>query len=174
MYTGKFQSSIPFRTQGLQRTLADGRTVNDGMIPDGVFNEGVVFEDANKVKHNMTGKTYQEAVDMGLLKPLSAYQYHKNGYDWGSGIRDNGIMECSWISLRDVSLSWAVPAKWTRPAHINNLMLSFNVRNVLYLYNSLPNGIYPDALVNNYSSQFREGGGRPYSRRYGFTVSLNF
>lgn len=177
MEAGKFKSTLGLRTNGLERELADGRKVNDGMIPDGVFSDGVkisIGEGDNKVDHDMSGKTYQDAVDQGLLEPMSPYQYHQNGYSWSAGLRDNGIMESTWISLRDISLSWQVPEKWTSKAFIRNLTVSANVRNVCYLYNSLPDHIFPEALMNNYSAQFIETGGRPYSRRYGFSISLNF
>ncbi len=179
MEAGKFTNTLALRTNGQERPISatDSRKVNDGMIPDGVFQPNTIMsigEGDAKQTFNMSGKTYQEAVDLGLLQPMSPYQYHRNGYSWGDGIRDNGIMESTWISLRDVSLSWSVPEKWTSKAFIHNLMLSFNVRNVCYLYNSLPAHIFPEGLMNNYSAQFIETGGRPYSRRYGFTVSLNF
>lgn len=179
MYTGKLKSTLANRTQetgGLERTLSDGRVVHDGMIPDGVFKDGTLIADPGNSEKmiDLSGMSYQDAYDKGYVQPLSAYQYHLNLYNWGQGIRDEGLQKSSWVSLRDISLSWNVPNKWTRKAFIKDLTLSFNVRNVCYLYNSLPDNIYPEGLINNYTSQFREGGGRPYSRRYGFTVSLNF
>jgi iron complex outermembrane receptor protein len=178
-YTGKLKSTLPGRTEetgGLKRTLSDGSVVYDGMIPDGVFDSGISIADPSNPGNNidLSGMSYQEAYDKGYVAPLSAHTYHQNLYSWGSGIRDEGLMKCSWIALRDISLSWSVPNKWTEKLYIKDLRLSCNVRNICYLYNSLPDNVYPEALVNNYTSQFREGGGRPYSRRYGLTLSLSF
>lgn len=173
MSGGRLKSSLHGRTQelgGLERKLSDpdGRIVHDGMIPDGVFEAGV----KNKDGVDIGGMSYQEAYDKNLVNPLSAYMYYANMYDWGSGIREASVHELSWVALREISLYWDIPQKWTEKLYIKNATLGFIVRNVGYLYNSLPDNIHPEGLKSNYSSEYLEAGGNVYSRNYG--IKLNF
>lgn len=174
MSSGRLMSSLHGRTKeygGLERKLPapDGRTVYDGMIPDGVFVQGAKNADGK----NLGGKSYQQAYEEGLVQPLSAYLYYANMFDWGNGIREASIQKLSWIALRQISLGWNIPNNWTRKFAVNNASLSFVVRNVGYLYNSLPDNIHPEGLQTALSSEYLEGGGAVHSRTYGVTVKFN-
>lgn len=172
MSSGRLNSSLIGRTKeygGLERTLPDGRVVFDGMIPEGVFVDGAKTGKGE----NLSGKTYQAAYDEGLVEPLSAYYYYANMHDWGNGIRESAIKELSWIALRQISLGWKIPNKWTQKIYISNASLSLVVRNVGFLYNSLPDNIHPEGLQSALSSEYLEGGGAVHSRTYGFTVRFN-
>lgn len=154
---------------GLPRVLEDKRTVYDGMIPDGVFGPGIKIG-----QHNVEGMSYQEAYDKGIVPALSAYKYYGNLTDWGLGIREASIMECSWIALREVSLRWAIPQKWTRKAYMQNVNVGIVARNLGYLYNSLPDNIHPEGLNTIQSSEYYESGGAAYTRNFGFNVNIAF
>ena len=173
MAGGRLKSSLAGRTAeygGLKRTLDDGRIVYDGMIPEGVFREG----STNKDGVNMSGMTYQEAYDKGYVNPLSASDYYRYLYEWTEGIREASIFDLSWIALREVALHWSVPKKWLDGVFVKGASLGFVVRNVGYLYNSLPDNIHPEGLQSNYSSEYVEAGGNVYSRNYGLKINLNF
>ncbi|WP_255498684.1 SusC/RagA family TonB-linked outer membrane protein [Dysgonomonas sp. ZJ709] len=173
MAGGRLASSLEGRTQelgGLERKLSDGRTVYDGMIPDGVFDKGI----KNKNGVDLSGMTYREAYDKQLVDPLSAYMYYANMYDWGNGIREASVHKLSWVALREVSLYWDIPKRWTEKAFIKGATLGFIVRNVGFLYNSLPDNIHPEGLKSNYSSEYYEAGGSVYSRNYGIKLNLTF
>ena len=118
--------------------------------------------------------SYQQAYEQGLVEPLSAYKYYDNVYGWSGGIREEGIHECSWIALRELSLYWQVPKKWTQKAFIQNLNVGLIIRNVGYLYNSLPDNIHPEGLNTTYSSEYLESGGAVFSRNVGFSVNVSF
>lgn len=172
MSNGILKSSLPGRTAeygGLPRTLSDGRVVNDGMIPDGVFAEGITINGTD-----VSNMSYQTAYEKGLVEPLSAYKYYANLADWGNGIRDTGIMKCSWIALREVSLRYSVPSKWAHKVLMQSINLGLVCRNVGLLYNSLPDNINPEGLRSNYTSEYYEAGGAALTRSYGFTVNLSF
>ncbi|MGL4851805.1 MAG: SusC/RagA family TonB-linked outer membrane protein [Phocaeicola sp.] len=172
MYSGTLKGSLYGRTEelgGLKRTLADGRTVYDGMIPDGVFDKGIVIKNVD-----VSGMSYQAAYEKGLVEPISASNYYNNLYSWGTGIREASIMECSWVALREISIRWDLPRDWYRKAHLQNVALSFSARNLGYLYNSLPDNIHPEGLPSNRSTAFVEGGGPAYSRTFGFNVNVAF
>lgn len=172
MSSGRLMSSLHGRTKelgGLERKLSDGRIVNDGMIPEGVF------DNSEDVPANLRGKTYRQAMDEGLInQPISAYSYYNNKFSWADGIREESIHKLSWIALREISLYWDIPKKWTQKAYIQSASLGFIVRNVGYLYNSLPDHIHPEGLKSNWSSEYYEAGGSVYSRNYGIKLNLTF
>jgi len=176
MSGGRLESSLKGRTAelgGLQRTMSDGRIVYDGMIPEGNFDQGVVLT-VNGNTIDVSGMSYQEAYDKGYVQPLSAYQYYANMHDWSAGIREAAILELSWIAVRELSLYWDIPKKWLNKAFIKGGNIGLVVRNVGYLYNSLPDNIHPEGLKSNLSYEFVEAGGNVYSRNYGVKLNLNF
>jgi iron complex outermembrane receptor protein len=173
MSSGSLKGSLRGRTTeygGLPRTLADGRTINDGMLPEGVFEDGVKAADGT----DLSGMSAQEAYEKGFAAPLPASMYYDNLYNWGNGIREAAILDISWVALRELSLYWTVPQKWTEKFFIKGATLGFAVRNVGYLHNSLPDHIHPEGLKSNLSAEFTESGGNVYSRNYSFKINLNF
>lgn len=171
-YSGTLKSSLFGRTQelgGLARTLDDGRTVYDGMIPDGVFADGTVIGTTN-----VGGMSYQEAYDQGIVDPISAQSYYYNMHSWGTGIREETIKECSWIALREVSFRWDLPQKWISKMPVQSMNIGLVARNLGYLYNSLPDNIHPEGLPSNRSSDFVERGGSAYTRSFGFNINVAF
>lgn len=169
---GILKSSLYGRTEeygGLPRTLSDGRVIHDGMIPEGVYAEGVVIGGTD-----VSGMSYQEAYDKGIVEPLSAYKYYANLADWGNGIREVAIKKCSWIALREISLHYTLPKKWISKLYLKNVYVGLVCRNVGFLYNSLPDNIHPEGLVSNYSSEYYEAGGAVLTRNYGFNINVSF
>ena len=174
MNSGNIASSLAGRdTQygGLERPLTDGtgRVANDGVIPEGVFQDGSVIKGVD-----VSGMSYQEAYEAGLVNPLSAYKYYDNVYGWSGGIREEGIHKCSWIALRELSLHWQLPKKWVQKVYMQNVNVGLVCRNVGFLYNSLPDNIHPEGLNTTYSSEYLESGGAVFSRNIGFNVNVSF
>ncbi len=176
MSSGRLQSSLQGRTQeygGLERILDDGRIVYDGIIPDGVFEEGAKVQN-NGTDIDVGGMTYMDAYEKGYVEPISTYYYHDNTYSWTKGIREAAVHKLSYVALRELSLYWNVPKNWLNKVHIKGANLGFIVRNVGYLYNSLPDNIHPEGLKSNQSAEYIEAGGSVYSRNYGIKLNLTF
>ena len=172
MSSGNIKSSLKFRDSqygGLPRTLKDGRVVNDGVIPEGVFQQGTMLGGKD-----VSGMSFAEAHKQGLIEPLSAYKYYDNLYSWASGIREESVMECSWIALREISLHWQLPKKWVNKVYMQNVNVGIMARNLGFLYNSLPDNIHPEGLSTAYSSEYMETGGAVFSRNIGFSVNVSF
>ena len=148
--------------------MTDGtdRVVNDGIIPECVFQPGSVIGG-----QDVSGMSYQAAYEQGLVNPLSTYKYYDNVYGWSGGIREEGIMKCSWIALREISIHWQLPKKWV---NMQNVSIGLMARNVGFLYNSLPDNIHPEGLNTTYSSECMESGGAVFSRNIGFNVNVSF
>lgn len=154
---------------GLPRTNDDGRVLNDGMIPEGVFGPNININGTD-----VSGMSYQEAYEKGIVQPLSAGKYYTNQSEWGTGIRESAVMECSWIALREISVRWAIPQKWTSKVYLQNVNVGLVARNVGYLYNSLPDNIHPEGLNTIQSSEYYESGGAAYTRNFGFNINVAF
>ncbi|MFR0678306.1 SusC/RagA family TonB-linked outer membrane protein [Dysgonomonas mossii] len=172
MASGAIASSLNGRSEeygGLARKLPDGRTVYDGMIPDGVFAEGIT-----KNGQDVGGMSYREAYEKGLVGPIAAHQYYDNLYSWGTGIREASRFECSYVAVREISISWDIPRKWLQKVYVKNAAFSLVGRNLGYIYNSLPDNINPDVTSTNRSTQFVELGGSPLTRSLGFKLNIGF
>lgn len=166
---GSFESTLFGRDAehgGVAWTDDQGRSRNDGIIPEGVFADGTSFNGVD-----MSGKTYQDAVDQGLTKPMSAADYYEGIASWGTGIREYSIFENTWVVLREVSVGYTIPNKLTSRLKINNLRVNLIGRNLFYLYNSAKDNINPEGIFSSRAGAFAEYGGLPYIRTMG--VSLN-
>jgi iron complex outermembrane receptor protein len=156
---------------GIAYTDDNGNPRNDGIIPDGVFQDGIKSPITGA---ELGGMTYQAAYDQGLIKPKAAYQYYDDLSNWGGGIREYSVFENTWVSLREVSLGYNLPQTLTNKIHFNTLRLSVVARNIVYLYKTAPDGINPEGIFTNRAAGFAEYGGYPYVRSIGFTVNAGF
>lgn len=182
MPVGRTESSLAYRDEehgGLTFTsqYADSKdiTYHDGVVLDGVFANGTVVTGIDGQAHDISGMSHQEAIDAGIIEPTHASAYHFYTNDWGAGtINDDWVHELSYIALRDVSLNYRLPTTWAEKIKAKSLNVGFSMRNVCYLYNSLPNGINPETVRGNRSAEFRIRGYEPFIRNYTFNVSVEF
>lgn len=173
---GSFKNSLPGRdteSGGITFTDAQGVVRNDGIIPDGVLNKGVMAT-VDGQQMDLGGMTYKEAVDKGYLTPVPAYAYYDNLSNWGSGIREFAVFENSWVAVREASISYDVPASALNKIKIQALRLSVVGRNLGYLYRTAKDGINPQSLKSSNAGEFAEYGGLPFSRNIGVTVNVGF
>jgi iron complex outermembrane receptor protein len=169
---GSFESSLFGRdaeSGGVEWIDDQGRTRTDGIIPEGVFADGTMFNGID-----MGGKTYQEAVDQGLTKPMAAAAYYDGIASWGTGIREYSIFENTWVVLREVSLGYTIPSRVSSKIKMNNLRVSVIGRNLFYLYNSAKDNINPEGVFASRAGAFAEYGGLPYIRSLGISVNAAF
>ncbi|CAL1520029.1 SusC/RagA family TonB-linked outer membrane protein [Chitinophaga sp. MM2321] len=158
---------------GLAWTDASGKSRNDGMIPDGVFQTGTkVSKDGQDVV--LDGMTYREAYEKGYVSPVTPYQYYSMIGEWGIGIREASVFDASYVALRELSLGYSLPTDMVQRWKLNSLRVSLVGRNLGYLFNNLPDHINPEAVRNNKTSAFSEYGGVPFVRNMGLTVQVGF
>jgi len=171
MQTGQIISSL-YGRQGEEGSVSYTGTNGTeawGIIPDAVFRQGTIVNG-----NDLSGMTYQEAVDKGWRLPISAVNYYNNSYGWGNGIRELSTFKSSWLILRDVSFSYDLPATTASKFKLNNLRLTLSARNLGYLYNSLPDNINPEDYRSSGSVSAFLGGGTPMIRNFSFTINTNF
>lgn len=162
---GLFESTLAGR-DGIKWT-ADGNEYHDGMIPDGVFANGTVIKDVD-----VSGMSYKDAYDKGLVDPThySYYMYRKGS--WSRGIVE--VHENSYVALREVTFGYTFPQAFSEKLRLNNLSLMFVGRDLGMLYNSLPDHINGNANASNRSGAAFEYGTAPYVRSMGFTIKAGF
>ena len=104
---------------------------------------------------------------------LQAYGYYINS--WGNGvINEDWVKELNYIALREITLTWSLPARWANAIKARGLSLSATGRNLAYLLNTAPNHENPEAVRGTGASNFRMRSFSPYTRNFLFTVNINF
>lgn len=153
-----------------------GQSFIDGVIPDGVFKEGLTVTTPSGASQNVGGLTYKEAIAKGYLEPTHASFFNYISNSWGNGIvNDDWFSEVNYIALRNITLSYNFPTSIARKIKASTLGVSLNARNLCYLYNSLPNHLNPESFRGTSSTEsYRERSFSPYTASYTFTLSVGF
>lgn len=177
-HTGVFPNTLQGRDAehgGITWTSAwDGKTYDDGIIPDGVFADGqmVTLPDGSQV--SVGGLTYQQAYDQGYVEPTHLPQF---SYRYGSsstGVSDYWVLKNSWISLRQVALSYRFSNKLYEKLKLNGLSLSAIGRDLLYIHQTLPYNYNPASNNSNNTAFSGEEGFLPKTRNITFTLRASF
>jgi hypothetical protein len=87
------------------------------------------------------------------------------------------LIDKSFLKLRDITLSYNLPAKWATPIHASNLMLSAYGRNFLLWLPKQNAYIDPEVsnLGNDLQSEFGEYSPTgPTTVQYGFSLKATF
>ena len=138
---------------GLPYTDPSGATRNVGVILDGVYADGTPND---KVVH----------------------YYHKyigNTGGWGRFNSKPGIMENTWVKLREVALSYRLPAKtFGKVKFIQDMTVNISGRDLFYIYTSLPDRINPEGSNGAGNAQGLEWAALPGMRSITFGLDVNF
>ncbi|MEY3053384.1 MAG: hypothetical protein RLY31_3169 [Bacteroidota bacterium] len=150
LQTGQSPQTLPERSgEGLPFTDPSGVTRPVGVILPGVYENGVAND---KVVHYY-------------------FKYIGNTGGWGRFISRPGVLDNSWVKLRELALHWTVPENLQRRAKVfQDLMLSFTGRDLFYLYASLPDRINPEGSNGAGNAQGLEWASFPGTRS--FTIGL--
>ncbi|MCF8373591.1 MAG: SusC/RagA family TonB-linked outer membrane protein [Bacteroidales bacterium] len=138
---------------GLPYTDPDGNESNIGVTLGGVYENG---ESNDKVVHYY-------------------YKYLPNLGGWGNFISTPGVLENSWVKLREVALSYTLPPQIKRKIKFaQELSVSFVCRDVCYLYTTLPDKINPEGIMGSGNAQGFEWGSLPGTRSFTFGINAKF
>ena len=118
--------------------------------------------------------TYQEAYEAGLVEPTHTPQFFYRYGSSSTGVSDYWIFESTWVSLREVSLSYRFPQAFTKKLGISGMNFSVVGRDLLYLYNSLPYNFNPASNNSNNTAFSGEEGFLPMTRSIGATIRFQF
>jgi iron complex outermembrane recepter protein len=159
------------------KSTANPGVRNDGILPQGVFQQGTIIpkeRSGDGVEHDVSGMTVAEAYARNYIVPTSAADYYDRTYGWAAGIRQASMFESSWVSVRELSLTYDLPQNIANKLKLNNLRASLVGRNLFFLYNNAPDNVNPDNLSSTSSGAFIENGGTPYFRQFGFSINASF
>ena len=152
----------------------DGQTYDDGLIPEGVFAIGQTVTQPDGSQADVGGMTYQEAYDLGLVEPTHAPQFYYRYGSSSTGVSDFWIFESTWVSVREISLSYKFPQKLVERIGLNGMSFSLIGRDLFYLYNSLPFDFNPASNNSNNTAFSGEQGFLPMTRSIGGTLRFQF
>ncbi len=154
MQTGQSPSTLEERDGGgLPYTDPDGVTSNTGVILEGVHEDGT---ENTEVVHYY-------------------YKYMPNYGGWGKFVSTPGILDNTWIKLREVTVSYNIPKKFVgKLQFLQELSLNFVCRDVCYLYSSLPDKINPEGINGSGNAQGFEWASLPGTRSYSFGLKAKF
>jgi iron complex outermembrane recepter protein len=176
-WLGNMKSTLPNRSAksgGLKYTNANGVAQENGMILDGVYQQGTVITGLDNVVHDLSGMSMQEAYEKGWVNPTSAYSNYQLTHNWANGIRESSMFTSSWVSVQQVTLTYDLSQKVATRFKLNGLRVSLVGNNLMYLYNSAKDHINPENLNSTGSDAMTEGSAMPYIRSFGFSINGSF
>ncbi|SIN67891.1 SusC/RagA family TonB-linked outer membrane protein [Chitinophaga niabensis] len=181
-HTGIFKSSLFGRDKdhggiSWSSKYADDLNISydDGIIPDGVFDNGQTITQPDGSSVNVGGMTFREAYEKGFVPPTHLPQFAYRYGSFSTAVGDYWVVENSWISVRQIALNYSLPQNIAAKLHLNNLGISIIGRDLFYLYNTLPNNFNPASNNSNRTSVNKEEGFvPPMTRSFAFTIRAGF
>ncbi len=138
---------------GLPFTDPDGNVRNVGIILPGVHADG---SPNTEVVHYL-------------------FKYIPNSGGWGRWPTRPGIVENTYVKIRELSLSYEVkPVFLDRIKVFQELTLSLVGRDLGYLYTTLPDRINPEGINGSGNAQGIEWAAFPGIRSFGFSINARF
>jgi TonB-linked SusC/RagA family outer membrane protein len=167
-YTGVLASTLPGRAAeyggisyyypGNKKENGTVRLDNGATAPAGVtvYDDGIVFDGVTA-----DGKRNE--------KVLPAQQYYKSFRN----IDEANIFDASYVKLREVKVSYNLPAKWVRPLNLQGVSVSLVGRNLWIIHRNTVD-IDPEVAFNTGNGQGLESLSNPSTRSYGINLNVKF
>ena len=135
----------------------DGRVYHDGLILKGVNAEA-----------GSDGTT--KYVSNDVIVSATTY-YSTYIHDLSTDFQPDNLFRNDYIKVREISLSYSIPEKMTRLLGLQKLTFTGAIRNLFYLYKTLPN---VDAESTQGVNDYVENSFYPATRTYTFGVTVSF
>ncbi len=189
-FTGAWTNTLKFKNFALN-TLIDVKYGGDmwfgsyalglqsGQSPETLLEReggGLPYTDDSGEQRNV-GVVLEGVHEDGSPNTQVVHYYYKylNSGGWGRALTAPAVMENTWVKLREISLSYRVPAGLISSARIfQNLSLAVTGRDLLYLYQSAPDNINPEGGIGAGNAQGLEFASMPGTRSIGFTLKASF
>ncbi len=177
-HSGVFPNTVGGRdaaTGGITFTSKfDNIDYDDGRIVEGVFQPGQMITQPDGTQVDVGGLSFKEAYDKGFVEPTHTPQFFYRYGSSSTGVSDFWVLENSWISLRQVALSYSLPKLITQRLKLNGLSFAVVGRDLLYLYQTLPHNFNPASNNSNNTAFSGEMGFLPKTRNINFTLRASF
>ena len=110
----------------------------------------------------------------GTLTPSRRFVNPEQYWSVLSTISEPFVYDASFLKLREVKLTWQLPASWVaRVAHLKGASFAVVARNLAFLSRATE-GFDPEAAYNLGLAQGLESGAYPNSRTWGYHLQLDF
>jgi len=154
LQTGQSPETLEERLGGgLPYTDPSGETRNVGVILPGVLSNGA--ENTNVVHYY--------------------YKYLPNAGGWGKIITTPGILDNTWVKMREVALSYDLNKNQiAKLKFFQQLSISLVGRDLFYIYSSLPDRINPEGGSGSGNAQGLEWASFPSMRSISLRLTSNF
>ncbi|MFT3932368.1 MAG: SusC/RagA family TonB-linked outer membrane protein [Chitinophagaceae bacterium] len=177
-HSGVFPNSIAGRdgqSGGIAFTSKyDNINYTDGRIVQGVFAAGQKITQPDGSQVDVSGMTFEEAYKKGYVEPTHTPQFFYRYGSASTGVSDFWVLKNSWVSLRQVALTYNFAKSITDKLRLNGLSLSLIGRDLLYIYQTLPYNYNPASNNSNNTAFSGEEGFLPKTRNINFTLRANF
>ncbi len=114
----------------------------------------------------------------GTMNEEVVHYYHKympNMGGWGPLLTTPGIIENTWVKMRELALSYTFPQELVdRMKIVQGLQLSVVGRDLFYFYKTLPDNINPEGTMGTGNAQGLEYASYPGTRSFVFSLKANF
>lgn len=138
---------------GLPYTDPEGNVRNIGIILDGVHHDGTPN---TQVVHYY-------------------YKYLPNAGGWGKFVSTPGILENTWVKMREIVLAYSLPKNWVQKTKVfQNLTFSITGRDLFYIYKTLPDNINPEGIMGSGNAQGFEWAANPGTRSIIMSINAGF
>ena len=152
--------SVSYFTGNAMQTAYNSR--NPWIVPNTVVQTGTDAQGKPVYEDNTTP-----------LNASNIYNFWNNGgLEMGAG----NLIDKSYIKLRAITISWALPKKWIASTFLTDVRLSAFGNN-LFLWTPAENTFVDPELTsfgNDLKGNFGEWSANPSSRKFGFNVSVKF
>ena len=103
------------------------------------------------------------------------YKYLPNAGGWGKFISTPGILDNTWVKMREISLAYSLPDKLISKLKVfQGLSLNITGRDLFYIYTTLPDKINPEGIMGSGNAQGFEWASYPGTRSFTFGVNASF
>ena len=102
------------------------------------------------------------------------YKYMPNFGGWGNYLTTPGIVENTWIKMREISITYDFPRKLLdKQNFFKQASISLVGRDLFYFYKTLPDNINPEGTIGSGNAQGLEYGSYPGTRSIMLSLKVN-
>jgi iron complex outermembrane receptor protein len=93
---------------------------------------------------------------------------------WGNILSTPGIVNNTWIKMRELALTYDFPRKWLDKQNLfKQASISLVGRDLFYFYKTLPDNINPEGTQGSGNAQGLEYASYPGTRSFMVTLKVN-
>jgi hypothetical protein len=151
---GTFANTLPGRNDYFLHSYVYGEDQALGELRGGILLDDAYTQDGAKNTYYINPNNWYLA-DRDLIQELSFF-------------------DASYIKLREVVLSFALPKTWLKNTFLKNISVGAFGRNLAILYRNTPRGLDPEASTNAGNGQGIEFGSLPPMGTFGFNLNVEF